>query len=54
MDKDEESVFFVWINRKDCIVSFEEVAGYEKLAFSNHEEKLQYVVQKGSAGFRIQ
>lgn len=53
MNKDEESVFFVWINRKDSIVSFEEVAGYEKLAFSNHEEKMQFVIQKGSAGYRI-
>ena len=54
MDKEEEKVFSVWIGRNEHIVSFEKIEGYEEVVFLNNEEKIQFVVQKGFAGFRIQ
>ena len=54
MDKDEEKAFMVWIDRNDRIVSFEIVEGYEEVEFPDNEEKLQFVVNKGFDGFRIQ
>ena len=54
MDKDEEKAFSVWIGPNDRIVSFEKVEDYEEVVFLNNEEKIQFVVQKGFDGFRIQ
>lgn len=44
----------IWISQVDHIVSFHEEIGYERLEFSSNEEKMEYVFQKGSNGFRIQ
>lgn len=44
----------VWIDWTDHIVSFHEEDGYERLEFSSDEEKMNYVLQKSSAGFRVQ
>lgn len=54
MDNEEEKTFSVWINWNDRIVSFEEVVGLEKVDFLDNEIKLQFVVEKGFDGFRIQ
>ena len=44
----------LWIDWTDHVVSFHEAAGYERLDFSSSEEKMEYVFQKSSNGFRIQ
>lgn len=44
----------LWIDQNDHIVSFHEEAGYERLEFASNEEKMNYVLQKTSNGFRIQ
>lgn len=44
----------LWVNWDDHIVSFHEVAGYERLEFLSSEEKMEYVFRKSSSGFRIQ
>ena len=54
VDNEEEKTFSVWINWNDRIVSFEEVVGFKKVDFLDNEIKLQFVVEKGFDGFRIQ
>jgi len=44
----------LWIDWTDHIVSFHQEDGYERLEFSSDEEKMNYVLQKSSAGFRVQ
>ena len=44
----------LWINWASHIMSFHEEVGYERLEFSSNEEKMEYVFQKSSHGFRIQ
>lgn len=56
MDNDTgaQEVPSLWINWVDHIVSFHEEAGYERLEFPSNEERMAYVFQKCSDGFRIQ
>lgn len=54
MEQLQEKGYTVWINLRDRIVSFEKQEHFQKLQFSSHEEKLNYVVEKGTSGFRIQ
>lgn len=44
----------LWINWMEQVVSFHEEDGYERLEFPSDEEKLEYVFEKTSNGFRIQ
>lgn len=46
----------LWISRKEHIISFHKVEGddYEQLVFANQNEKLEFVFQTWSSGFRIQ
>lgn len=44
----------LWIDWAEHIVSFHEEAGYERLEFPSQEEKMEYVFQQTSNGFRIQ
>lgn len=46
----------LWISQSEHIVSFHEVESddYEPLVFSNQREKLEFVFEKCSSGFRIQ
>lgn len=51
-----QEVHTLWINQNEHIVSFHEVEGddYEQLIFANQNEKMEFVFQKCSSGFRIQ
>ena len=44
----------LWVDWTERVVSFHEASGFERLEFSSDEEKLEYVFQKTSGGFRIQ
>lgn len=44
----------LWINWADQIISFHAEVGYQQLEFSSKEEKMEYVFEKTSQGFRIQ
>ena len=44
----------VWINWVEHILSFHEEVGYERLDFPSNKEKMDYVFEKASNGFRIQ
>jgi len=51
-----QEVHTLWISQNEHIVSFHEVenADYEQLVFTNQNEKMEFVFQKCSSGFRIQ
>ena len=51
-----QEVYKLWISQNEHIVSFHEVenADYEQLVFTNQNEKMEFVFQKCSSGFRIQ
>lgn len=53
-DTDKRTKEPLWIDRREQIISFHEEAGYEKLEFPSVEEKMEYVIDKGANGFRIQ
>lgn len=46
----------LWINKSEHIVSFHKVENddYEPLIFSDQNEKMKFVFEKCSSGFRIQ
>ena len=49
----------IWISWSEHTVSFHEIENdnndnYEPLVFSDHNEKMQFVLEKCSSGFRIQ
>ena len=44
----------IWINWTDHILSFHQEAGFERLDFLSSQEKMNYVFEKCSNGFRIQ
>lgn len=48
------SEFFVWIDWLNKVISFREVHGYKKKRFQTHDAMLNYVIERSSAGFRIQ
>ena len=51
-----QEVHTLWISQNEHIVSFHEEEGddYEQLVFTNQNEKMDFVFQKSSNGFRIQ
>lgn len=53
--RDQES-HMLWISLSEHIVSFHEVANddYKPLIFSDQDEKMEFVFEKCSRGFRIQ
>lgn len=59
MNTGDQESHMIWISRSEHIVSFHEIENdnndnYEPLVFSNHNEKMQFVLEKCSSGFRIQ
>lgn len=51
-----QEVHTLWISQNEHIVSFHEVEGgdYEQFVFTSQNEKMEFVFQKCSSGFRIQ
>lgn len=51
-----QEVHTLWISQNEHIVSFHEVDGddYKQLVFANRNEKMEFVFQQCSSGFRIQ
>lgn len=51
-----QEVHTLWISQNEHIVSFHEVEGddYKQFLFTSQNEKMEFVFQKCSSGFRIQ
>ena len=53
-DKEEETVFSIWVDWKTKVISFSEENGFEELHFLTHEEKFKFAIERGNDGFGIQ
>ena len=53
-DREEETVFSVWVNWKQRVISFTHENEFEELQYATHEEMFRFVIEKGNEGFGIQ
>ncbi len=53
-DREEETVFSIWVSWESHVISFTEVDGFEELNFPTHEKKFEFAIEKGYEGFGIQ
>ena len=53
-DREEETVFSVWVNWKQRVISFTHENEFEELQYPTHEEMFRFVIEKGNEGFGIQ
>lgn len=53
-DTEEQEIHTVWMDWEKRIISFSMAEGFEEIQFPTREEKLQFAVSKGNAGFGIQ
>ena len=56
MDKERETMrqWFVWVDWNRRIISFHEVAGFDRLEYPTHDEMFHFVIEKGNEGYGIQ
>ena len=53
-EREEETVFSIWVNWERRVISFSEENGFEELQFPTHEEKFMFAIERGNEGFGIQ
>ena len=53
-ERDEETVFSIWVNWEKRVISFTEENGFEELRFPTHEDKFMFAIERGNEGFGIQ
>ena len=53
-EREEETVFSIWVNWERRVISFTQENGFEELTFPTHEEKFQFAIERGNEGFGIQ
>ena len=53
-EKKEETVFFIWVDWENRVISFSKENGFEELRFLTHGEKLKFAIDRGNEGFGIQ
>ena len=52
-EREEETVFSIWVNWERRVISFTQENGFEKLSFPTHEEKFKFAIDRGTEGFGI-
>ena len=53
-EREDKTVFSVWVNWERRVVSFTQENGFEELTFLTYEEMFQFAIGKGNEGFGIQ
>lgn len=53
-DREEETVFSVWVNWEQRLISFTYENEFEELQYPTHEQMFRFVIDKGNEGFGIQ
>lgn len=53
-EKEEKTVWPVWVDWKRRIVSFREAEGFERLEYPTHEEMFRFAIDRTIEGFAIQ
>ena len=52
-DCEEQAELAAWVNKEECIVTFRDTEGFEKLTFQSQEDKLSYIFNLCETGYRI-
>ena len=53
-EREEETVFSIWVNWERRVISFTQENGFEELTFPTHQDKFQFAIERGNEGFGIQ
>ena len=53
-EREEDTVFSIWVDWENRIISFSEENGFEELQYSTHDEMFQFAIDRGNEGFGIQ
>lgn len=53
-DREEETVFSIWVNRERRVISFTEGNGFEEHRFPTHDDMLRFAIERVNEGFAIQ
>ena len=53
-EREEETVFPIWVDWENRVISFSKENGFEELRFPTHEEKFKFAIERGNEGFGIQ
>ena len=53
-EREEETVFSIWVDWENRVISFSEENGFDELRFPSHEEKFKFAIERGNEGFGIQ
>ena len=49
-----DSLYLIWVDHTEKIVSFKCVDGFEQMLFSTYDERLAFAVEKCCSSYRIQ
>ena len=47
-EREEETVFSIWVDWENRVISFSEENGFEELRFPTHEEKFKFAIDRGN------
>ena len=50
----EKTLFSVWVDRENKVISFSEENGFEELRFQTQDDKFKFVIERGNECFGIQ
>lgn len=53
-EREEETVFSIWVNWETKVISFSKENGFEELRFPTQVDKFKFAIEKGNEGFGIQ
>ena len=53
-EREEETVFTIWVDWEKRVISFTEENGFDELRFPTREDKFKFAIEKGNEGFGIQ
>ena len=53
-ERESETVFSIWVDWKNRVISFSEENGFEELQFPTQVEKFKFAIDRGNEGFGIQ
>ena len=53
-EREEETVFSIWVNWERRVISFTQENGFEELQYPTHDEMFQFAIDRGNEGFEIQ
>ena len=53
-EREEGTMFSIWVDWEIHVISFSEENGFEELRFPTHEDKFKFAIERGNEGFGIQ